>query len=232
MKKSSLVALLCMSTIFSITYDVKMAEACAWWNPLCSSKPNSGTSTIEPAGRPQIQNQERLKREAREAKERSEREVREANERLERQQAEEEKQKRIEDAARIENAQRMKKRDQLDRAKLIVETLRGRSDVRNISLKKDPDDNVIEVCYKERDVEIRRYHDNANHPNAYVDGYREGKMSAQKGEKYSPRTGGGEFGRGFDDGYNRKESTGQDANATVHDSEKKVYVWNDKCDDV
>jgi hypothetical protein len=47
------------------------------------------------------------------------------------------------------------------------------------------------------------------HPHAYSDGYRQGQSSAKKGDKYKPRTAGGEFSRGFDDGYYGKEFAGQ-----------------------
>ncbi|MBD2606232.1 hypothetical protein H6G81_17275 [Scytonema hofmannii FACHB-248] len=47
------------------------------------------------------------------------------------------------------------------------------------------------------------------HPHAYSDGYRQGQNSAKKGDKYKPRTAGGEFARGFDDGYYGKEFAGQ-----------------------
>ncbi|GAX44964.1 hypothetical protein NIES4075_59830 [Tolypothrix sp. NIES-4075] len=47
------------------------------------------------------------------------------------------------------------------------------------------------------------------HPHAYSDGYRQGQSSAKRGEKYKPRTAGGEFARGFDDGYYGKEFAGQ-----------------------
>lgn len=122
---------------------------------------------------------------------------------------------------------------ELDRAKLIIETLRGRSDVRNINLKTDPDRKVTGVCYEQQELWFTKDNrDNANHPGAYADGYREGRMNAQKGEKYVARSGGGEFSRGFDDGYYGNKSTGQDANATVKDSSEKVYEWNKKCADV
>jgi len=47
------------------------------------------------------------------------------------------------------------------------------------------------------------------HPHAYSNGYRQGQSSAKKGDKYNPRTAGGEFARGFDDGYYGKEFAGQ-----------------------
>jgi len=51
--------------------------------------------------------------------------------------------------------------------------------------------------------------DPAYHPQAYADGYRQGKNSAKKGQAYKSRTAGGEFGRGFDDGYYGREFAGQ-----------------------
>jgi hypothetical protein len=47
------------------------------------------------------------------------------------------------------------------------------------------------------------------HPRAYSDGYRQGRESANNRETYKPRTAGGEFSRGFDDGYYGKEFSGQ-----------------------
>ena len=47
------------------------------------------------------------------------------------------------------------------------------------------------------------------HPEAYIDGYSQGERSAIKGEAYKPRTAGGEFGRGFYDGYFGRKFTGQ-----------------------
>ncbi|MGB3208325.1 MAG: hypothetical protein WBB28_25350 [Crinalium sp.] len=40
-----------------------------------------------------------------------------------------------------------------------------------------------------------------NHQNAYADGYREGQQSARDRQTYRPRTAGGNFDRGFYDGY-------------------------------
>ncbi len=51
--------------------------------------------------------------------------------------------------------------------------------------------------------------DPAYHPQAYSDGYRQGRKSAEKREAYKPRTAGGEFARGFDDGYYGREFAGQ-----------------------
>lgn len=49
----------------------------------------------------------------------------------------------------------------------------------------------------------------ADHPHAYADGYREGEQSARNKEAYKPRTVGGEFARGFEDGYYNRRYAGQ-----------------------
>lgn len=51
--------------------------------------------------------------------------------------------------------------------------------------------------------------DPAYHPQAYADGYRQGRENAKKGKEYKPRTAGGEFARGFDDGYYGRKFAGQ-----------------------
>ncbi len=50
----------------------------------------------------------------------------------------------------------------------------------------------------------------ADHPNAYADGYRKGEQSARDRSPYKPRTAGGEFARGFEDGYFNRPYTGQE----------------------
>lgn len=65
----------------------------------------------------------------------------------------------------------------------------------------------ISYCYP-----VTQWHvdeDPGYHPQAYSDGYRQGQQSARKGNEYKPRTAGGEFGRGFDDGYYGREFSGQ-----------------------
>lgn len=57
--------------------------------------------------------------------------------------------------------------------------------------------------------------DAAYHPNAYKDGYREGEQSLKEKKPYKPRTAGGEFGRGFEDGYYGRKFTGQRQEVTV-----------------
>ncbi len=49
----------------------------------------------------------------------------------------------------------------------------------------------------------------AYHPQAYADGYTQGQRSSADGDKYERRTAGGEFARGFKDGYYGKEFVGQ-----------------------
>ncbi|MDF5716979.1 MAG: hypothetical protein PUP93_24705 [Rhizonema sp. NSF051] len=49
----------------------------------------------------------------------------------------------------------------------------------------------------------------AYHPQAYADGYTQGQRRAADGDKYERRTAGGEFARGFKDGYYGKEFVGQ-----------------------
>jgi hypothetical protein len=51
--------------------------------------------------------------------------------------------------------------------------------------------------------------DPAYHPRAYSNGFRQGRESAKKGNQYKSRTAGGEFARGFDDGYYGREFSGQ-----------------------
>ena len=63
-------------------------------------------------------------------------------------------------------------------------------------------------CYPVSGLLIKE--DPAYHPQAYSDGYRQGKKSAQNGEKYKPRTAGGEFAQGFEDGYYGRKFAGQE----------------------
>jgi hypothetical protein len=66
--------------------------------------------------------------------------------------------------------------------------------------------------------------DPAYHPQAYADGYRQGQESAKRGNKYKSRTAGGEFSRGFDDGYYRKKFAGQ---KQVVPNEYKPYTTSE-----
>jgi hypothetical protein len=65
------------------------------------------------------------------------------------------------------------------------------------------------VIYCTPDTHTNVLKDPADHPDAYADGYREGQQSARAGEAYRPRATGGEFARGFDDGYYNRRYTGQ-----------------------
>jgi hypothetical protein len=65
----------------------------------------------------------------------------------------------------------------------------------------------VTVCHPTQQVRVVK--DAADHPAAYRDGYREGEQSARKGDAYKPRTVGGEFSRGFEDGYYGRPFTGQ-----------------------
>ena len=53
------------------------------------------------------------------------------------------------------------------------------------------------------------YQSAADHPGAYKDGYVQGRQSASKRESYKPRTAGGEFAQGFEDGYYGRSFAGQ-----------------------
>jgi hypothetical protein len=64
------------------------------------------------------------------------------------------------------------------------------------------------MCKSNRD-EILSGRSDAYHPQAYDDGYREGINSKAKKETYQPRTAGGEFARGVEDGYFGRANTGQ-----------------------
>ncbi|NWF60781.1 MAG: hypothetical protein HXY43_16375 [Fischerella sp.] len=66
--------------------------------------------------------------------------------------------------------------------------------------------------------------DPAYHPQAYADGYRQGRESAKKGKAYKPRTAGGEFGRGFDDGYYGRKFAGQ---KNIVPNEYKPYTTSE-----
>lgn len=71
----------------------------------------------------------------------------------------------------------------------------------------EPPKEKVKYCYP---VSHQLVNENpAYHPNAYEDGYRQGKKNALKGKPYKPRTAGGEFGRGFDDGYFGRDFIGQ-----------------------
>jgi hypothetical protein len=66
--------------------------------------------------------------------------------------------------------------------------------------------------------------DPAYHPQAYADGYRQGRENAKKGKAYKPRTAGGEFARGFDDGYYARKFAGQ---KNIVPNEYRPYTTTD-----
>ncbi|MDZ7965147.1 MAG: hypothetical protein RM368_09240 [Nostoc sp. DedSLP03] len=66
------------------------------------------------------------------------------------------------------------------------------------------------VVYCRPVIDNRVLNSAANHPNAYTNGFREGQQSARNREAYKPRTVGGEFARGFQDGYLNLPYAGQE----------------------
>ena len=67
----------------------------------------------------------------------------------------------------------------------------------------------MEASCKPERLEIDVAKSDAYHADAYNDGYREGSASKAKNETYRARSAGGEFARGFEDGYFGRRSTGQ-----------------------
>lgn len=68
--------------------------------------------------------------------------------------------------------------------------------------------DLVSYCYP---VTQRNVIQNAaDHPGAYADGYSEGRKSRRDGDAYTARTAGGEFARGFEDGYYGRRFTGQE----------------------
>jgi hypothetical protein len=97
--------------------------------------------------------------------------------------------------------------------KLVLAALLGIATVSTslISLQAVRADEVIDGNYVNSSQVSKNYKDYyaANHPRAYTDGYRQGQQSFRDGETYKPRTAGGEFARGFEDGYFNRPYTGQ-----------------------
>jgi hypothetical protein len=88
-----------------------------------------------------------------------------------------------------------------------------------------------QYCYPV--TQYRTVRDPAYHPQAYEDGYREGANVARKYEKYEPRTVGGEFARGFDEGYEGRPLAGQrntiaDRQESYETSQCRNYYYNEK----
>jgi hypothetical protein len=67
----------------------------------------------------------------------------------------------------------------------------------------------IEATCEPHRQEIAAAPSDAYHANAYSDGYQEGTASKAKRETYQARSAGGEFARGFEDGYFGRRNTGQ-----------------------
>lgn len=63
------------------------------------------------------------------------------------------------------------------------------------------------ICHPVNDNQVTRNW--ANGPQAYADGFREGQQSFRDGVAYKPQTAGGEFARGFEDGYFNRRYSGQ-----------------------
>jgi len=73
-------------------------------------------------------------------------------------------------------------------------------------------DKII-YCHPVTDNQVSR--NPADRPHTYADGYREGEQSFRDGVAYKPRTGGGEFARGFEDGYFNRPYTGQELEQNI-----------------
>jgi hypothetical protein len=87
-----------------------------------------------------------------------------------------------------------------------------------------------QYCFRVQ--KYRTVRDSGNHPTAYNDGYREGQQAARNSSKYEPRSAGGEFARGFDDGYYGRPATGQQYTIPNRQepyltSECQTYFYND-----
>lgn len=67
--------------------------------------------------------------------------------------------------------------------------------------------NKTKICYPETYTDTSQ--NPGNHPSAYADGYRQGQQNRWAKNSYEPRAAGGEFGRGFDDGYWDRPYDGQ-----------------------
>jgi hypothetical protein len=67
----------------------------------------------------------------------------------------------------------------------------------------------IEATCQSEKQEISSSQSDAYHPQAYNDGYRGGIASKARNETYQPRTVGGEFARGWEDGYFGRRNSGQ-----------------------
>ncbi len=69
--------------------------------------------------------------------------------------------------------------------------------------------NLDVACKSDRTETESTERSDAYHPQAYNDGYREGIASKANRETYRAKTAGGEFTRGFEDGYFGRANSGQ-----------------------
>jgi hypothetical protein len=74
--------------------------------------------------------------------------------------------------------------------------------------------------------------DPGSHPQAYDDGYREGAATARDKKPFEPRSAGGEFARGFEDGYYGRTYAGQqnvvpNRTDTYTNNQCRTYYFND-----
>ena len=88
----------------------------------------------------------------------------------------------------------------------------------------------IQYCYPVE--KSRTLQDPGSHPKAYDDGYREGAATARDKKPFEPRSAGGEFARGFEDGYYGRTYGGQqnvvpDRTDTYTTSQCRTYYFND-----
>lgn len=88
----------------------------------------------------------------------------------------------------------------------------------------------LQYCYPVE--KTRTLKDPGNHPQAYDNGYREGAAAARGNKPYEPRTAGGEFARGFDDGYygrpyGEQQNTVPNRTETYTSSQCRTYYYND-----
>ncbi|MGL5035881.1 MAG: hypothetical protein ACRC6M_19005 [Microcystaceae cyanobacterium] len=81
--------------------------------------------------------------------------------------------------------------------------------------------------------QMRTISDPGYHPNAYDDGYREGIAEARDNKPFAVRTAGGEFAKGYEDGYNGRSYVGQqktlpDRRESYQSQKCRNYFYNEK----
>ena len=89
----------------------------------------------------------------------------------------------------------------------------------------------LNYCYPIQ--ETRVVSDPGYHPQAYDDGYREGVAEARANAPFEIRTAGGEFARGYEDGYNGRSYAGQkkvlpDRREAYRSQKCRNYSYNEK----